>query len=195
MRDKSGESAVQFAAEMGAEIASANYGEAAEYGGGYSLSPRSLLNIPAGLKLVLPSPNGSALSLGTGTTPTLAGCLRNCRVVARAAQQIGQRIAVIPAGERWPDGSLRPALEDWLGAGAIINELNRDYSPEAEAARIAFREAQASLTALIQGCSSGKELIECGREADVILATQLNVSECAPLLLEGAYQKMEAEQQ
>ena len=42
-------------------------------GGGYSLSPSSLLDIPAGTALVLPSPNGSTLSLSTGDIPTFAG--------------------------------------------------------------------------------------------------------------------------
>jgi hypothetical protein len=36
------------------------------------------------------------------------------------AQQLGSTFNVIPAGERWPDGSLRPALLDWLGAGGIL---------------------------------------------------------------------------
>jgi 2-phosphosulfolactate phosphatase len=88
-----------------------------------SLSPASLRAMPADVRLVLPSPNGSALSMATGATPTFAGCLRNAAAVARAAAAIGRRIAVIPAGERWhsEDDSLRPALEDLLGAGALIS--------------------------------------------------------------------------
>lgn len=52
---------------------------------GYCLSPASLLKLPPDIRLVLPSPNGSNLSLSTGTTPTIAGCLRNCQAVAESA--------------------------------------------------------------------------------------------------------------
>ncbi len=154
---------------------------------GYTLSPASLLAIPAGTRIVLPSPNGSTLSVSTGTTPTLAGCLRNAQVVAEAACTFGDRIAVIPAGERWRDGSLRPAWEDWVGAGAIIAHLPGRRSPEAEAALAAFAGARDDLHAALSGCSSGKELIEQGYAEDVRLAAALNASPVAPLLTQGAY--------
>jgi 2-phosphosulfolactate phosphatase len=96
------DSAQEFARSVGAELAQKRRDA------GLSLSPKSLLNIPIGTKLVLPSPNGATLTLATGNTPTLAGCLRNVQAVAEAAKKYGNRIAVIPAGERWPDGSLRP---------------------------------------------------------------------------------------
>ena len=69
------------------------------------------MNIPADVRLVLPSPNGATLSLETGELPTFTGCLRNAQAVAQALQGIGPKISLIPAGERWKDGSLRPAVE------------------------------------------------------------------------------------
>src|SRR5262249_30252535 len=56
------ESAAAFAASVNAELAGVR-----RRGDGYSLSPASLSDIPSGTRLALPSPNGSALSLATGT--------------------------------------------------------------------------------------------------------------------------------
>lgn len=176
-------SAAVFAASVGAIVADANRGSP-----GYSLSPQSLVHLPPGTRLVLPSPNGATLTLGTGIVPTLAGCLRNAQAVAAVAQWYGSRITVIPAGERWPsDGSLRPALEDWLGAGAIINHLAGTLSPEAQAAAATFRGVQSDLPRLLQSCGSGQELLARGFATDVALASALNVSTCAPVFSEGAY--------
>jgi 2-phosphosulfolactate phosphatase len=142
--------------------------------------------------LVLPSLNGATLSFGTGATPTLTSCFRNSRAVAAAAQQYGRRIAVIPAGERWRDGSLRPAFEDWVGAGAILSQLPGVLSPEAQAAIAAYDHAGPDLAFLLTRCSSGKELIERGFEHDVVLASALDVSACVPTLVRGAYVRREA---
>lgn len=168
---------------------SKNAGLAVKWGGtGYSLSPHSLTDLPPDLHLVLPSPNGSTLSLGTGDTPTLAGCLRNYRAVAATAATYGPRIAVIPAGERWfPDPALRPAYEDWIGAGAIISELGGRLSPEARAARAAFLDAQPKLDRLVAECGSAKEHVDRGHEANVALVSATGISDCVPVLVEGAY--------
>jgi 2-phosphosulfolactate phosphatase len=175
------EMAQEFARSVGAELAQKR-GDAK-----YSLSPNSMLQVPEGVKLVLPSPNGSTLTLATGKTPTLAGCLRNARAVAKSAKRYGNRIAVIPAGERWPDGSLRPSFEDLIGAGAIIRYLEGTCSPEAYVAMSAFQAAEQELTRFLHECGSGKELIERGYKEDVFLAAELNVSDCVPTLQAGAY--------
>ncbi|MBD1825078.1 2-phosphosulfolactate phosphatase [Cyanobacteria bacterium FACHB-DQ100] len=175
------ESANAFARSVGAEIAEKRGS------GRYSLSPTSLLLIEPGTRLVLPSPNGSSLSRITGTTPTLTGCLRNHQAVAIAAMQYGRRIAVIPAGETWENGSLRPSFEDLIGAGAVINGLNGSRSPEAELAVAAYEGVLRSLNHLIKQCSSGQELIQRGFEQDVELAAEINVSDCVPTLMNGAY--------
>jgi len=154
----------------------------------YSLSPGTLRQIPAGTRLVLPSPNGSTLTLAIGATPTFAGCLRNCRAVARAARACGLTVAVIPAGERWPgDDSLRPALEDLVGAGAVLSHLEGRPSPEAEIAMAAYRSVAGRLQDVLRECSSGRELRERGFEDDVVLAAELDVDDHAAVLRDGAY--------
>lgn len=154
---------------------------------GYALSPSTLLSVPSGTRLVLPSPNGSGLSLEAGNVPALTGCLRNAACVASQAQSLGRRISVIPAGERWSSGGLRLALEDLIGAGAIIAHIAGSRSPEAELAVVAFRRFQDFLLETLRSCNSGLELIERGRSADLELAAALNVSQCAPCLREGSY--------
>ena len=183
-------SARDFATSIGAEFADRRNSSSR-----YKLSPASMTQISNNTRLVLPSPNGSTLSLKTGKTPTLAGCLRNSRTIAAIATIYGKRIAVIPAGEKWEDGSLRPAFEDWVGAGAILSHLKgSNLSPEAQAATAAYQSAQSSLKSLLKQCSSGKELIEKGFEQDVDLAAELDVSDCVPTLVDGAYLDRAAQQ-
>ncbi len=155
--------------------------------GGYSLSLESLLGIPAGTRLVLPSPNGSTLSLATGDVPTFAGCLRNARAVAHASLQVGQNVAIIPAGERWKDGTLRVAWEDLIGAGAIIHHLQGTKSPEAVLAESAFTRFRGDLLSWLGECSSGRELIGRGLAYNVELASALDTSNCVPTLRDRAY--------
>lgn len=166
---------------------------------GYSLSPRSLEQFPPGGRLALPSLNGAVLSLAAGEAPCLAGCLRNAQAVAKKARRLGKHIAVIPAGERWLPlepltpapgemaGRLRPALEDWLGAGAVIASLTGSLSPEAEAARAAFLAARQRLDEILAACGSGKELLAQGGARDLELAADCNISQAAPQIMAGAY--------
>ena len=182
------ESSVDYALSVNAELAS----HKRQASNGYSLSPSSLVDIPAGTRLVLPSPNGASLTLRTGQTPTLAGCLRNCKAVADFARSYGTKIAVIPAGERWEDRSLRPAWEDLVGAGAILSYLDGRLSPEAEVAVAAFQNLQGNLVTALERCSSGKELVARGFAKDVELAAAINISSCIPLLVNKAYVKQEA---
>jgi 2-phosphosulfolactate phosphatase len=148
----------------------------------YSLAPESFLDAPRGLRCVLPSPNGAqvALAAAADARVLLAGSLRNARAVAEAAQRLGTTFNVIPAGERWADGSLRPALEDWLGAGAVLRWLPGSRSPEAEAAVALFESHRDRLVAALASCGSGRELERRGHVRDKFLAADLNVSTCVP---------------
>jgi 2-phosphosulfolactate phosphatase len=157
--------------------------------GRYSLSPCSMMDVPSGTRIVLPSPNGSALTLATGSTPTFAGCLRNSGAVARAAASCGSSIGVIPAGERWKDDdTLRPAIEDLIGAGAIISHLSGTLSPEAAVALAAFRAAETRLQTVLEDSSSGQELAAMDFARDVAAAAVVDADDCAPIFIDGAYQ-------
>lgn len=179
-----------MAAERRAEETGALAADPRRAGGGqFSLSPASLLGLSAGQRIVLPSPNGSRLSLSGGKAQVVCAGLRNASSAARCAQALAGEgaIAVIPAGERWPDQSLRPAMEDLIGAGAVIDALVGDRSPEARLALRAYRSIRDQLEQEISGCQSGQELIQRGFAGDVILACQLDASATAPVLQDGIY--------
>lgn len=175
------ESAARFADSVNAALASA------DRTGGFSLSPQSLLALPSGYRLVLPSPNGAALCAAADHPVLLAGCLRNASAVARAAARLGSTIAVIPAGETWPGGGLRPCFEDLMGAGAVIAALHGSCSPEAALAAAAFRHFRERLPRALRESGSGRELIERGFAPDVDLASELDVSRNVPRLVNRAF--------
>ena len=160
------ETAIAYAKAMGAELADFKRGST----DGFSLSPASLLDIKSNTKLIIPSPNGSTLTLSTGNTSTLCGSLRNAEAVAKAAISFGTKISIIPAGEQWADKSLRPSFEDLIGAGAIISYLTGNLSPESKTALYGYLTIKENLLVEVKKCSSGKELIEKGFERDIDLA-------------------------
>lgn len=174
-----------LAARLGAELARSRHDPEAAF----TLSPASLDAIAPGTRLILPSPNGSAICAALVQKTVFAGCLRNAGAVARAAQAKaeGGAIAVIPAGEHWPDGSLRWALEDILGAGAILAGLDGPLSPEAETAKDAFHTAEGALADRLFASVSGRELVGLGFAQDVEFAARLNCSNAAPMLQGGAF--------
>jgi 2-phosphosulfolactate phosphatase len=171
------DSAERFAKEKNAVLSSSR-GTA----DGYSLSPASLESIPAGTALVLPSPNGSTLCRSAQNTPAFTACLRNAAAVAAHLAQFAIRIALIPAGERWNDDTLRPCLEDWIAAGAVLSLLPGSRSPEAELAIAAFERFHGDLRHALSRCGSGKELMETGFPRDVELASEYAISPTVPEL-------------
>jgi 2-phosphosulfolactate phosphatase len=158
--------------------------------GAFSLSPASLLGLPPGACLVLPSPNGATLSRRAATLgPSVyTACLRNASAVASHVNRCHTNILLVPAGERWADGTLRPALEDWLGCGAVADALGPlALSPEAVGARDAFRAVRGDLRRVLGDLASGRELRERGFSADLALAAELDASASVPGLSEARY--------
>jgi 2-phosphosulfolactate phosphatase len=140
----------------------------------------------------LPSPNGAELTVraaGSGAT-IFAGCIRNGAAVAAAATRARADgvITVIACGERWEDGeTLRPGVEDLLGAGAVLASLGGGFSPEASMARQLFLSFASNPYELLAECASARELGERGFPDDVRWAADANVSSAAPRLFDGVY--------
>jgi 2-phosphosulfolactate phosphatase len=177
-------SAARFARSVGARLA-----DGADPAGP-ALSPLSLLQLPAGDSVVLPSPNGATCSAiaGEAGATVIAGCLRNAAAIGEWLLARADSVSVIACGERWPDGSLRPALEDYLGAGAILAHMGgHQSSPEARAAAAAWRDMKDDIESALFACSSGRELVERGWSSDLEYAVQVNVSGVVPVLHEGAF--------
>jgi len=160
----------------------------------WSLSPAALRAAALPARLVLPSPNGSAIASARRDAVVAAACLRNARAAgAWAARRLAaeRRVCVIAAGERWPDGSLRPALEDALGAGAVIAALlglrpDAAASPEARAVA-AMHAATPGVTAGVVGCAAAVGLQVAGYAEDVRIAVERDSSDVVPVLTDGAF--------
>jgi phosphosulfolactate phosphohydrolase-like enzyme len=163
----------------------------------------------AGLRAIAPDVDVVVLVDVLGASPALsrelsdhpaiviAGGLTNAGAVARwALEQQGGKgdrfgVALIAAGEPRSDGSLRFALEDLLGCGAIIESLAEVgidyYSPEAAAAAAAFTGLRSATRHLIAATESGRAMIVAGRASELETALELDSTTEIPILREFGF--------
>lgn len=182
-------SAASYAEARGAALAVGR--SVGDRTGEVSLSPRSIARADNIDRLVLPSPNGStiAFTLAERGAVVVAASLRNAGAVAAwLAPRLttGAAVAVVAGGERWPDDSLRPAVEDLWGAGAVISGLLRSGvagpSPEALMAARAYDAIATDIPTQLVSTASGRELVTAGFAGDVAMAAELDVSAVVPVL-------------
>lgn len=175
-----------------------------------SLSPVSLRNLTSSDHILLPSENGSRLArhASTAGVVVLAGCLRNASAVAATITDFP--VGVIAAGETWPDGSLRVAVEDAWGSGAVIRGLSPlDATDPTFGLFAMFGEALGSemqppsrspsrslspeaawaaanlpkdLPTILPKTATGRELSDAGWSLDIEVAAALDVSRTVPKL-------------
>ncbi|GAA5151646.1 hypothetical protein GCM10025768_18280 [Microbacterium pseudoresistens] len=153
-----------------------------------------------------PSSDGASVSSDAGRSGALvlAGCLRNAGAVGeriRHEQVMRDRrtsVAVIAAGNTTArDGDeVRFAVEDLLGAGAVIDALidrGLDHtSPEAAASAESFRGLRAALHHLVSASGSARELRAHPErfpdaESDIGLASAVDSSAVVAELRDGHY--------
>lgn len=192
-----GDSAEDIAARLGGVAAVHRNNVPAR--GRYSLSPVTYLDAPAGTRIALESPNGATCSRYAASVPALfVGALVNARAVGNAVTALlnttNHAVTVLACGERWhepgEDGPLRFAIEDYLGAGAILASIPHEKSPEARLCELAFLGACGELARTIEGCGSGRELIERGYAGDVGHAVRLDIYTSVPIMRDGIIERM-----
>jgi 2-phosphosulfolactate phosphatase len=191
------DSAGRVARERSAELAVARSDAAP---GRVTLSPASFRAAAADLRrVVLPSPNGSTVCavLADAGVRVVVASLRNATAVARALGEIAgaghaSAVLLVPAGERWPDGSLRPAVEDLWGAGAVADALtglagldHGTLGDEAEGAAAAYRLVRHRIGDALARCASGRELVAQGHASDVTIAAEVDTTTAVPWLVDG----------
>lgn len=150
--------------------------------------------------------NGAAVAAaaaapeGTEAPVVLLGGLVNASAVAGAvlsaqhARGARTSVAVVAAGElsgRETGAPLRFAVEDLLGAGAVIDALGvlgLDHtSPEAAAACEAFRGLHGAARHLLAAAGSGQELLARDRRAEVLAAAEVDALAAVPVLRGGVF--------
>ncbi|MFH1372596.1 MAG: 2-phosphosulfolactate phosphatase [bacterium] len=191
-----GEDSSELARQVGG-VASVHRDEVPQRGL-YSLSPLTFRRVPSGTKVVLNAVNGGTCSRLVKKAPfLLVGALINAEAAAAAVSEVldaGRSCAVVVCGERLMEagsgGGIRFAVEDYLGAGAILSYLECEKSAEARVCQAAFAGVREELLPILKECDSGQELCEMGFAGDVDFAAQLNSSDTVPIFRDGCYVKL-----
>lgn len=157
----------------------------------FSLSPSSFTTILPGTRIVLPSLNGATCcQYGKQAAILLVGALVNASAVAQAIAHLLEtqpyNVTLVACGERWhvptAEGALRFALEDYLGAGAILAALPFPQTMEAQVCCATFQAIHNQLELALWECESGKELRMKGWGEDVRFSAQHDIFDCVPVL-------------
>ena len=153
-------------------------------------SPRGFTqDLVEGKNIIITTTSGTlALSNAMGSRWVLIGAMLNAKYVAEAAFTLSEKedrgISLVLSGSRG-----RFSLEDFLGAGAIIDGLPKarmECADAAYAAFLAFSNAKDSLTTTLQESVHGKNLQHLGFGKDVVFCSQLNRFQIVPHLKDNA---------
>jgi len=155
-------------------------------------SPTELLSRTGevrGRTLILRSTMGTKAiqaAKAAGADPVTVGCILNARAVAAHAHdqcvKQGRGVSIVCCG--FPPRQF--AIDDFLGAGAIIDELPEEVERDeaALAAHLAFQSAKdaGELLDVVNRGRSARLLREIGQEEDIPSCLQLNRYDVLPLM-------------
>jgi 2-phosphosulfolactate phosphatase len=121
-----------------------------------------------------------------GAYAVFCGALVNRTAVALALERSGVRHAVLLCAGT----SGNVALEDFLGAGAIADALllrnpGIELDDASRAAALLFRASEARLSDAVASGEHAQTLAAKGYATDILIASQLDVSETVPVFRDG----------
>ena len=140
-------------------------------------SPGQFLPDHAGATLFMCTTNGTRAIIAARTAPlVLTGALVNAAAVAEQLVREHRDVILLCAGT---NGNV--AMEDALGAGAVLNELSQraGVTLESDVARMAVRlfgEARKDLRNALADSQGGRNVTAAGLDADIDFASRLNAS-------------------
>jgi 2-phosphosulfolactate phosphatase len=133
--------------------------------------------VVSGRIILMATTNGTKAIHAARTSRRLfAGSLLNARATAEALLRSAEDVVLLCAGT-----DNHPAMEDILGAGAVINELQNLAASSATcatdlatAAYFAFRHAAADLHSALSKAQGGRNLVAAGLSDDIVHCSRLN---------------------
>jgi 2-phosphosulfolactate phosphatase len=138
-------------------------------------SPGQFLPSHAGATLFMCTTNGTRAIIAARTAPVvLTGALVNAAAVATRLAQENRNLVLLCAGTNG-----KVAMEDAIGAGAVLDELSRrtEVRLESDVARMAkrlFEAAKADLQSALADAQGGRNVTAAGLEPDIAFAARLN---------------------
>ena len=127
---------------------------------------------------------GALLAAAATGTPVIAACVRNASAALDHALSIGPRLGLLCSGRR-----RRPAWDDTLCAGLILDELKKEH-PEvllADSARLALLTWQSSRGRLLESMRTADHAVfldRIGYGPDIDFACEQDAASVVPLLHE-----------
>ncbi|MDO9046049.1 MAG: 2-phosphosulfolactate phosphatase [Methanobacteriaceae archaeon] len=174
--------AIKIASEKEAIIAGERRGATLE-GFDAGNSPIEIQKLK-GKTLVLTTSNGTRIMEGM-KSQILVGCFTNAQAVAAAAKELAnEEIEVVMAGVEG-----RFAIEDFLGAGEIISNLQNENLDEYGQAAVMAVQNKDLVEYNILKSRSARRLSEIGFKKDVEFCLQRNISDNVPIFREHSLEK------
>jgi 2-phosphosulfolactate phosphatase len=147
-------------------------------------SPAALKSEHAGKILLMSTTNGTrAILAAWGAPQIMLGALVNAGAVAATAKKTGLDLLLLCAGTNG-----KTAMEDVIGAGAVLTALGEGIELESDAALLArtvFAASRRDLRGALRQSQGGINVIRAGLEEDIDYAARLDSMDAVGVVEDG----------